>query len=103
MEIKTTKEKAPAVIGGQARAEKVQDDFNISPCSADDAVELAFKRGEWLTDWDAHKRFGCSRFRTLMSELRNDGWLFHDEWVSGKNRYGNDAKWKRYKLIKAGA
>lgn len=97
-----TKEKAPAVTGRQARAEKAQE-HSTAISTADDAVMQAFIRGEWLTAWEAAFKYGCKRFHALMTELRRMGWLFYDEWVSGQNRYGNDARWKRYKLIKAGA
>ncbi len=105
VDILATKEKAPAVVSEQARA-KDTDSHSIKKrkaLTADDSVIQAFRRGEWLTDWDAHQKHGCSRFRTLMSELRQRGWLFYDEWVEGENRYKNPARWKRYKLLKAGA
>ncbi len=102
--ILATKENAPAVVSGQARAKDTDSNSTRKTIAgtADEAVIQAYQRGEWLTDWEAHQKHGCSRFRTLMSELRQRGWLFYDEWVEGENRYKNPARWKRYKLLKQG-
>ena len=72
------------------------------PITADEVVKEAFRNGEWLTDAKAIHTYGCYRFRTLMTELRQSGWLFYDEKQSGQNRYGKTSHWKRYKLIKEG-
>ena len=100
--VNATKENAPATQKATG-AKKAQQNSTRRPRTADDAIRQAFRRGETLTDWEAGDRYGCKRFRTLMSELRHLGWLFHDEWVKGRNRYGNDSRWKEYRLIKAGA
>lgn len=100
--INATKEKAPA---GKATGTPKTENHSIRKTkadTADEAVIQAYQRGEWLTDWEAHQKYGCTRFRTLMTELRQKNWLFYDEWVEGENRYKNPARWKRYKLLKAG-
>lgn len=105
VDILATKENAPAVVSEQARA-KDTDTNSIKKrkvFTADEAVRQAFKRDEWLTDAKAFTKYGCKRFKALMTELRQSGWIFYDEWQDGENRYGNSARWKRYRLIKAGA
>lgn len=71
--------------------------------SADNAVKQALRRGEWITDYTADRKYGCRRWRTLRSELIQAGWDIYDEWQKGRNSKGKHTHWKRYRLIKAGA
>lgn len=90
----------------QARAlpnQNGQCKYTRRPSSANEAVRQAFLNGEWLTERKVRDSTGCSRFRSILTELRYKGWIFFDEWVYGKNRYGKRSRWKRNRLLKAGA
>ena len=43
--------------------------------------------------------FGCKRLAARISDLRHDyHYNISDKWEYGKNRFGEDSRWKRYFL-----
>ncbi len=99
-----TKENAPAVTKQTGTPKNYSYSTKKTKAhGACHAIEIAFRSGEWLTDREAHYKYQCKRFRNVLSELRERSWLFFDEWVSDVNEYGHSIRYKRYRLLKAGA
>ena len=51
-----------------------------------------------ITTWEAIKELGCTRLSEYIRQLRQE-YIINDEWITGKNRWGEPVKWKEYKLI----
>lgn len=52
-----------------------------------------------LTVKECQERFGTTELRKIISNLKDQGYNFHDVWEWGINRYGLETKYKRYWLI----
>lgn len=53
-----------------------------------------------ITSWEAIKMFGATRLSAIIFNLRKRGWNIENEWEYNTNRYGDEVKYVRYKLIK---
>lgn len=51
-----------------------------------------------ITTWEAIKELGCTRLSEYIRQLRQE-YIINDEWITGKNRWGEPVKWKEYKMI----
>lgn len=54
-----------------------------------------------LTVKECQERFGTTELRKFISNLKDQGYKFHDVWEYGINRYGLNTRFKRYWLISA--
>ena len=52
-----------------------------------------------ISSWEAYKDLGITQLGARIDQLKKDGFQFETEWVHSENRYGEIAKYKRYKLI----
>lgn len=52
-----------------------------------------------ITSWEAIKEYGITRISAVIFNLRKEGWYIENEWVTTKNRYGDDVRYVNYKLI----
>ena len=53
-----------------------------------------------ITSWEAIKEYGVTRLSAVIYDLRKQGWNIPDEWEYTTNRYGEQTRFKRYKLKK---
>lgn len=60
------------------------------------------KAGGSLTDNEARDLLGIERLGARICELRKAGVPIGDKWEEGRNRYGDDTRWKRYFLVFGG-
>lgn len=51
----------------------------------------------YITTFEAFTELGCTRLSEYIRQLRLE-YNITDEWISTKNRYGEDVKYKKYKL-----
>jgi hypothetical protein len=74
--------------------------FKIQPAqSTKKSIILAIlMSGNSLNRFEA-ERFGDHCLHSTISELRSDGYLFHDEWEWVPTRFGKEARVKRYWYI----
>lgn len=50
-----------------------------------------------ITPMDAF-RMGITKLATRVSEMRRDGMQIEDDWVKGKNQFGEPVRFKKYWL-----
>lgn len=50
-----------------------------------------------ITTFEAFSEYGASRLSAIIFELRKE-YIISDEWVEKTNRYGENIRFKRYKL-----
>jgi len=58
------------------------------------------KNGHSITSIQAIKRYGATRLSDIIYKLKAEGLYIDDEWLTGKNRYGNTTTFKKYFLKK---
>ncbi len=51
-----------------------------------------------ITTWEAIQDYGITRLSQMILLLRQQGLNVQDEWLSAKNRYGEQARFKKYIL-----
>ncbi len=49
-----------------------------------------------ITSWEAIKEYGATRLSAIIYDLKKDGYVFDEEWVSTTNRYGDPVSFKKY-------
>lgn len=54
-----------------------------------------------ITPMDAFHDLGITKLATRISEMRQKGYQFSDEWIDGVNKFGVEVRYKRYHLIAA--
>lgn len=52
-----------------------------------------------ITSLEAMKEYGIMRLASRISDLKNDGYMFHTTVKTGKNRYGEPTHYNVYRLI----
>lgn len=52
-----------------------------------------------ITTFEAFRTFGITRLSACIFNLKSKGYLFEDEWITKKNRYGDIISFKNYKLV----
>jgi len=52
-----------------------------------------------ITSLEAYKDLGITQLATRISELKEQGYEFTDEWITKKNRDGVIVKFKKYMLL----
>lgn len=58
------------------------------------------QRNKSITPAEAFSCLGITKLATRISEMKQKGYVFYDEWVQDINRYGVPTRYKRYYLIK---
>lgn len=53
-----------------------------------------------ITPKDAENKLGIMRLASRIHELKKDGYPICDEWISKKNRFGKETRYKKYTLGK---
>ena len=53
-----------------------------------------------ITSWEAIKMFGATRLSAIIFNLRKRGFNIENEWEHTTNRYGDEVRFVKYKLIK---
>lgn len=53
-----------------------------------------------ITSYQAYLELGITQLATRISELKEQGYKFTDEWVTKKNRDGTVVSFKKYMLVK---
>ena len=56
------------------------------------------KAGHSITDNDARRMFSCSRLAARIHDLKKQGHEITEELVTGKNQFGEDCRFSRYRL-----
>lgn len=51
-----------------------------------------------ITRKEAFDNLGIANLPARISELKHDGFIIHEIWITGKNRYGVKVRWKKYRL-----
>ena len=51
-----------------------------------------------ITHLDAQRELGVARLASRVCDLKKSGVVIEDEWVTVKDRFGDDCRVKRYKL-----
>ena len=51
-----------------------------------------------ITTLQAFRDIGCTRLASRITDLKNRGYKFRDEFVTSKNRYGVKVRYKKYYL-----
>lgn len=51
-----------------------------------------------ITPMDAIHQLGITKLATRISELKKEGYKFHDVWVTTTNRFGDEVRYKAYSL-----
>ena len=52
-----------------------------------------------ITPAEAFSHLGITKLATRISEMKQLGYIFYDEWVEDVNRFGIPTRYKRYSLI----
>jgi hypothetical protein len=65
------------------------------------SIILAILRGGNSLNRFEAERFGDHTLNSTISELRNEGHLFHDYWESVPTRFGREVRVKRYAYLSA--
>lgn len=55
-----------------------------------------------ITSYEAYTELGITQLGARIFELKRMDYQFTDEYVSRKNRYGEDVKFKKYSLVNNG-
>ena len=58
------------------------------------------KQNESITPMEAFSELGITKLSTRIGELRQKGYKINDAFVDGKNRYGENVRYKKYWLAK---
>lgn len=66
-----------------------------------DLIIKYLKQHKIITPMDAFNDLGITKLATRISELKNKGYTFADEWVESVNRFGEKVRYKMYKLIRS--
>ena len=53
----------------------------------------------FITSWQAFKDLGITRLAARIWELKDKGYIFKEERVEAKNRYGLPCHYKKYSLV----
>lgn len=53
-----------------------------------------------ITSYQAYLDLGITQLATRISELKEQGYSFTDEWITKKNRDGEPVSFKKYMLAK---
>lgn len=53
-----------------------------------------------ITTWEAIREYGCTRLSQYIYALRKEKYNIQDEWIENRNRYGDNAPYKKYILVK---
>lgn len=65
------------------------------------AVLLHLEEKGSITSWEAIKEYGATRLSAIIFQLRHRyGMNIINEWVDFKDRYGNDARFVKYILVR---
>lgn len=51
-----------------------------------------------ITTWDSFSLYGDTRLSDKIYQLKRDNYVFEEEWVTKKNRYGKPVSFKKYIL-----
>lgn len=71
----------------------------MSKLSQKDRVLCHLHKFGEITSWEAIKEYGITRISAVIFKLRKEGWYIENEWVTTKNRYGDDVRFVSYKLM----
>ena len=52
-----------------------------------------------ITSLEAYKYLGITQLGARIFELKDEGHTFATEYENGKNRYGEETQYKRYRLV----
>lgn len=52
-----------------------------------------------ISSWEAYSELGITQLGARLDQLKREGYMFSTEFEKGKNRYGEDVKYKRYRLV----
>lgn len=52
-----------------------------------------------ITSLEAYSELGITQLGARLDELKREGYMFRTETEKGKNRYGEDTQYKRYRLV----
>ena len=52
-----------------------------------------------ITQVEASDKIGCTDLAGIVYKLKKDGHVIVGEWTPGRNRWGKNTHFKRYKLI----
>lgn len=58
------------------------------------------KQNRYITAYDAQREFGCMRLSARIAELKESGIAVGSDFVTVRNRYGEECRVKRYWLVK---
>ena len=51
-----------------------------------------------ITTWESFTLFGDTRLSDKIYRLKKDGYIFSEEWIQKKNKYGEKVSFKKYIL-----
>lgn len=52
-----------------------------------------------ITSLEAYSELGITQLGARLDQLKREGYMFSTETEKGKNRYGEDTQYKRYRLV----
>ena len=52
-----------------------------------------------ITSLEAYSELGITQLGARLDQLKREGYMFSTESEKGKNRYGEDTQYKRYRLV----
>lgn len=52
-----------------------------------------------ITSLEAYSELGITQLGARLDQLKREGYMFSTETEKGKNRYGENVKYKRYRLV----
>lgn len=52
-----------------------------------------------ISSWEAYSELGITQLGARLDQLKREGYMFSTEFEKGKNRFGEDVKYKRYRLV----
>lgn len=61
-------------------------------------LEYIAKHGS-ITSAEAYEEYGILRLASRIGELKNKGYVFNTETLTGKNRFGKPTNYAKYSLI----
>lgn len=57
------------------------------------------ERNETITGKEASDELAVTRLPEIIRRLREHGHLIRDEWVTGPNRFGEEVRFKKWRLV----
>lgn len=74
--------------------------MRLQGMTQEEAIVKFLEKHSWISPMQAFEYLGITKLATRVSEMKQKGFVFEDEDVTKKTRYGRTATFKKYRIIK---